>query len=443
LIGVRTVAARHEVLAPEIRASATVTYDETRQAEINTRVDGWIKDLMADYTGRPIRRGEALLTLYSPDILATQNEFLLAQRGQEHAGHAPSEEFRQYAERIVAAARERLIRLEMTPEEIDALEKSGRAVDTITFRSPVSGVIVEKAALRGMRVMAGQMLYRVVDLSSVWVEAQVYENDLANVRTGAAATVTVQGYPEKTFTGRVTYIYPTVTEQTRTIRVRVALPNPGLLLKPNMLATVTIQAPQSHALVVPADAVVDTGTQQLVFIADGDGRFTPRTVRVGHRGAGNVEIVSGLEDGELVASGATFFVDSESQLRGALQNYLPPATAEAGSAAHAGHETSAVAITFGTEPNPATTGDVTLMVTVKDAAGTPVADANVSVVLFMPAMPSMNMPAMKTDARLLALGNGTYRGTAQIMTPGRWDVTVAVARGGQSLATRQFAVVAR
>lgn len=442
LIGVRTVAVRHALLAPEIRTSGTVTFDETRQSEINTRVDGWIKDLMADYTGRPIRRGEALLTLYSPDILATQNEFLLAQRGQVHAGHAPSEEFREYADRIVAAARERLIRLEMTPDEIDVLDKTGRAVDTITFRSPVSGIIVEKAALRGMRVMAGQMLYRVADLSSVWVEADIYESDLANVRTGAAATITVQGYPEKTFNGRVTYIYPTVTEQTRTIRARVALPNPGLLLKPNMLASVTIQAPQSHALVVPADAVVNTGTQQLVFIADGDGRFTPRTVRVGRRAGGDVEVVSGLETGELVASSATFFIDSESQLRGALQNYEPQANPTADSTAPAGHETTAVAVTFGTEPDPPTTGDVTLTVTIKDAAGHAVADAEVSVVLFMPAMPSMNMPAIKSAATLLAAGNGVYRGTGQIMTPGRWDVTVAIAKGGQPLATRQFAVVA-
>lgn len=436
LIGVRAVTVRRTMLSPEIRAAGTVTYDETRRAEINTRVDGWIRELHADYTGRPIRAGEALFTLYSPDVIATQNEYLLALRGQAHAGHEAADKLAGYSERLVAAARERLLRLDVTPEDIERLQESGRVSETITFRSPVSGVIVEKAAVRGMRVMAGQMLYRVADLSTVWVEAEVYENDLAGIRVGIPASVSVQAYPDRSFAGPVAYIYPTVSEQTRTARLRIALANPRGLLKPNMLATVSLQLPRSNALVLPADALVDTGTEHVVFVAEGDGRFTPRHVRIGRRASGEVEVVSGLAEGEQVAASATFFLDSESQLRGALQNYQP---AEAGRQAAA---TPGLEVVFRTEPEQPKSGDVTAIVTVKDASGAPIADAVVGVVLFMAAMPSMNMPAMRAEAKLLPARDGTYRGTVQVRTPGRWDVTVTIGKAGQLLTTRQFALVA-
>jgi RND family efflux transporter MFP subunit len=439
LIGVRTVRVQRSAMAPEIRAAGTLTYDETRQAEINTRVDGWIRDLYADYTGRPIRRGEPLFTLYSPDLVATQNEYLLALRGQAQESRAEAGNLREYSDRLVDAARERLLRLDMTAADIDELQRTGRAAETITFRSPVSGVILEKPAVRGMRVMAGQMLYRIADLSTLWVEAEVYETDLPRVRTGTRASVTLQGYPDRPFAGRITYIYPSVTEQTRTVRVRMVLPNPEGILKPNMLATVTLQTPQSNALVLPADALVDTGRQQLVFIAQGDGRFTPKDVRIGRRSSGEVEVLSGLKEGDEVAASATFFLDSESQLRGALQNYQSSAsTAQPG-----GPAAPALDIAFRTEPDPTRTGEDTFIVTVKDGSGQPLGDADVTVVLFMPAMPAMNMPASRVEAKLLPAGVGTYRGTGQVMTPGTWDVTVTITKAGQQIAARRFSVIAK
>ena len=438
LIGVRTVRVERSTMAPEIRAAGTVAYDETRQAEVNTKVDGWIRELYADYTGRPVRRGEPLFTLYSPDLVATQNEYLLALRGQSQAPQGDTTRFREYSDRLVDAARERLLRLDMTASEIDAIRESGRAVEALTFTAPVSGVILEKMALRGMRVMAGQTLFKIADLSTVWVEAEVYETDLGQVRTGARASVTVQAYPDRSFNGRVTYIYPSVTAQTRTVRVRIALPNAEAILKPNMLATVTLQTPQSNALVVPNDAIVDTGTQQLVFVAEGDGRFTPRDVRIGRRTPGAVEVVSGVKEGDEVAASATFFLDSESQLRGALQNYQP-------SQAAASSESSAPAldVTFKTEPDPPHSGEDTFIATVKDASGQPVADAEVNVLFFMAAMPTMNMPAMRSETKLMSAGRGVYRGTGQVMTPGTWDVTVTVTRAGQQLAARRFSVPAK
>lgn len=435
LIGVRTVRVERGSMAPDIRAAGTVAYDETRQVEVNTRVDGWIRDLYADYTGRTVRRDDPLFTLYSPDLIAEQNEYLLALHGASTAPRGDANNVADYADRLAAAARERLLRLEISPAEIDQLVQTGRAAETITFRSPANGIIVEKTAVRGMRVTAGQMLYRLADLSTVWVEAEVYETDLPAVRVGARAVVSLQAYPDRTFAGRVAYIYPAVTPETRTVRVRLSLANPEGLLKPNMLATVTLQAPQSNGLLVPADAVVDTGTQQLVFVAEGDGRFSPREVRLGRRLEGKVEVLSGVKEGDAVAASATFFLDSESQLRGALQNYAaspaPPGAAS----------TAALNVTFRTEPEPPHTGDTTFVVTVKDAGGQPIADADASVVLFMPAMPSMNMPAMKSETKLVAASGGVYRGTGRIMTPGRWDVTVTVSRAGKPLGARQFAVV--
>jgi Cu(I)/Ag(I) efflux system membrane fusion protein/cobalt-zinc-cadmium efflux system membrane fusion protein len=424
-------------MAPHIRAAGTVTYDETRQAEVNTRIDGWIRELYADYTGRLVQRGEPLFTLYSPDLIAEQNDYLLALRGRSKLGAADPAGLSDYSDRLAAAARERLLRLQMTDAEIDEVARAGRAAETVTFRSPATGVIVEKTALRGMRVMAGQMLYRVADLSTVWVEAEVYETDLPIVRTGMRASISLPGYPDRSFAGRISYIYPAVTAETRTVRARIALANPSGLLKPNMLATVTLQAPESRALLVPADALVDTGTQQLVFVTDGTGRFTPREVRVGRRTADQVELLSGIAEGEELAASATFFLDSESQLRGALRSYepLPEAPFDAAS--------PAFDVTFRTEPDPPHVGENTFVVGLRGSNSEPIADAEVKVVLFMPPMPTMNMPAARSEATLVAAGDGLYRGTAEVMIPGRWTVTVNVARTGKPLGARQFAVVAK
>jgi RND family efflux transporter MFP subunit len=436
LIGVRTVRAYRTTMAPEIRAVGTVAYDETRQAEINTRVDGWIRDLYADYTGRAIRRGEPLFTLYSPDLIATQNEYLLALRGQSHSEHGEAANLRQYSDRLVDAARERLLRLDMTAAEIEELQRTGRAMETLTFTSPAAGVIVEKAAIQGMRVTAGQALYRVADLSTVWIETEIVQTDLPRVRIGTRAVVSVQGYPEQSFRGRVSYVYPTVNEQTRTARVRVVLANHNQIFKPNMFTTVVLQPAGGSGLVLPADAVVNTGNRQVVFVAEGNGRFTPREVQVGRRGDNEVEVLSGLKEGDAVAAGATFFLDSESQLRSALRSY---------EAAEAIGPTSGASIdvTFRTEPDPPRVGEDTVIVTLKDANGQAIPDADVTVVLFMAAMPSMSMPAMRHEIRLLAVGGGVYRGTGQVMTPGRWDVTVTVSKSGKPLGVKQLALVAK
>jgi hypothetical protein len=330
------------------------------------------------------------------------------------------------------------LRWDLSEADIGALEERGRAVDTVPFRSPVTGTIVEKMAVEGMRVMAGQTLFRVADLSVVWVEADVPEQEMSIVRVGQTARVTLQGFPEAPLVGRTTYVYPTVDEQTRTAKVRIQFANRGGRLKPGMFAEVLLTGAEVAALTVPTDAVLQAGADQLVFVALGEGRFEPRPVRVGRRTRDEIEITSGLKEGEQVATGAAFFLDSESQLRAAVQSYQAPPD-QAATAAPA----QRVDITFRAQPDPPRTGENTFEVAVKDAAGQPISDADVSVTFFMPAMPTMNMPAMRNSAKLPSAGGGVYRGSGQVIMAGRWDVTVDVSRGGQRLGSRQFAVVAR
>jgi RND family efflux transporter MFP subunit len=438
LIGVRTTRAVRVAMTPEVRASGTVRADESRLTEVNVKSDGWIRGLRANFTGRPVSQGETLFTLYSPDLIATQEEYLLALRGQTQAIAGQIPELRDYSSRLVDAARERLRRWDMAEEEIQELEQRGAAFETVPVRSPASGVIVDKTAVEGMHVTPGQTLFRIADLSSVWVEADVYERDMAAIRLGQSATVTLDAYPDLRLAGRATYIYPFVDEQTRTMKVRFQLPNPRGLLKPGMYANVELATPAPSVLSVPADAVLDSGADQVVFVALGEGYFEPRRVRVGRRIDASVEIVDGLEEGEEVATGATFFLDSESQLRAAVRGFEAAPGAAAPTAPGQG-----IAITFRPQPDPPRTGDTTLEVAVRDASGMPVSDADVSVTFFMAAMPAMNMPAMRNAAKLQHVGGGVYRGTGQVVMAGRWDVTVDVMRGGQRLGSRQLSIVAR
>ena len=271
----------------------------------------------------------------------------------------------------------------------------------------------------------------------VWVEADVYESELAAIRVGDAATVTVAAYPGERFAGRAIYINPYVDDKTRTTKVRVQLANRGGRLKPGMYANVELKSRGRSGLIVPTNAVLDSGIEQVVFVALGDGLFQPRKVEIGRRLGASTEILEGLKEGDQVATGASFFLDSESQLRASLQGY-EPSTAPAATAAPAGTQ-----ITFRTVPDPPKTGDNQLEATVEDASGMPIDDAEVTVQFFMPAMPAMNMPAMRSEAKLAPVGGGVYRGNGQVMIPGRWDATVTVVRGGHRLGTRQLPVVAR
>jgi Cu(I)/Ag(I) efflux system membrane fusion protein/cobalt-zinc-cadmium efflux system membrane fusion protein len=439
LIGVRLTRVERGPVISSVRTTGVVRYDETRLTDVNVKLEGWIRDLYVDYTGQPVTKGERLFTLYSPELLTTQNEYLLALKTRDRMQGSQVADAREYAQRLVDAARERLALWDLSPEQIKALEETRQPVTAVTFAAPAAGYVIEKAAVRGMHVMPGQTLYRVADLSRVWVEADVYEQEMAQARVGQRATVTLDAYPGESFEGRAIYIHPFVEENTRTLKVRFEFANTRGRLRPGMYANVQLQGAGGLGLTVPANAVLDSGAQQLVFVAQGDGYFTPRPVKVGRNLGDRIEIVQGVKDGEQVATGATFFLDSESQLRAGLQNYEAPAAAK-GAPPAAG---PIVDIAFRSQPDPPRTGESLFEVAVKDASGQPVTDGEVSVELFMPAMPTMNMPAMRNETKLPHAGGGVYRGPGQVMMAGRWDVTVAVNRGGRLIGRKQLAMVAR
>ena len=438
LIGVRTAPVERRSLTQTIRAVGTVRYDETRLADINVKVAGWIEELYVDYTGQFIEPGQPLLTLYSPELLTTQQEYVLAVESRDRLRDSPIADARAYADRLVEAARQRLTLWDLPSAEIDALEVYREPQRTMPFRAPVGGYVIEKHAVQGMHVTPGLSLYRVADLSVVWVEADMYEEELPLVREGVSATVTVDAYPEDRIRGRVLYIYPYVEERTRTVRVRFAFPNERGRLKPGMFANVALDAALGDGVVVPTNALLDSGDQQHVFVSQGDGYFEPRPVVAGRRLDDAVQILEGLEVGEVVATSATFFIDSESQLRAALQGFEPvPRVADGGA------PRERLDITFRSSPDPPRSGANTFEVSVADVAGQPVTDADVSVVFYMAPMPTMNMPAMQTAAPLAHQGGGLYQGIGEVTMAGRWDVTVQVSRAGARLDSQVFTVVAR
>jgi RND family efflux transporter MFP subunit len=438
LTGVRTARVVSGPIEDRLRTTGAVRYDETRMVDVNVKVEGYITNLYVDYTGQPVRQGQPLFTLYSADLLNTENEYLLALKTRDQMQQSIIPDARQRADDLLAAVRQRLALWDLPDDDIRAIESSRRADAAVVFRSPAAGFVLEKQALKGLHVMPGQTLYRIADVSTVWVEADVHESEIPAVLVGSTATVVIDAYPNEGFTGRAIYINPYVDEKTRTNKVRFAFANPRGRLKPGMYATVELKSGAGTGLMVPADAVLDSGTEQVVFVAQGNGIFGPRNVKVGRRVGETIQVVEGLKEGEQVAVGAAFFLDSESQLRGALQSY------EASSATPGGPTATAqIDIAFRTIPDPAKTGDNEFEAVVKDQTGTPIDDADVSVQLFMPAMPTMNMPAMRSEAKLTAAGSGVFRGTGQVMTAGRWDATVTVTRNGQRVGTKNLPLVAR
>src|SRR5665213_1294548 len=263
LIGVRTVPVMREALDQSVRAAGVVRYDETKQSDVNVKVEGWIRELYVDATGQPIQKGQPLFTLYSPDLLNTQNEYLLALRTRDQLQQSTIPDARQRAEDLVASARQRLALWDLPADDLRALEQKRQATDAVVFRSPASGFVIEKQALAGLHVMPGQSLYKVADLSTVWVEADVYETEIAGVQVGTLATVTVDAYPGERFAGRVVYVYPYMDEKTRTNTVRLELANRSGRLKPGMYANVELALHRGTGLTVPTNAVLDSGTEQL------------------------------------------------------------------------------------------------------------------------------------------------------------------------------------
>jgi Cu(I)/Ag(I) efflux system membrane fusion protein len=313
MIGVTFATVERRELHRVVRVYGRVTPDETRVSDVNLRVGGWIEELHVDFTGQSVRKGEPLFTLYSPELLAAQTEYLVALRASRSGGPQGD------GAALLASARERLRLWLVTDEQIRALEASGEASATVTIVSPATGVVVEKTALMGMRAEPGMTLYKIVDLSQVWVNADVYESDLPLIHVGQQADVTVPTTPPRKLGGRIVYVDPYLDAQTRTARARVVLANADGRLKPEMYVQVGVHVDLGERLVVPSNAVLRTGERQIVFVDRGAGVFEVRLVTLGVASDERVEVVRGLHEGERVVSSANFLIDAESNVQGVLQ----------------------------------------------------------------------------------------------------------------------------
>lgn len=317
-IGVTYARAEVGPLSREVRTVGQITFDETRVKTISPRIDGWVEQLFVNATGQFVSAGQPLLTIYSPMLVSAQEELLLAKKLQQDVAGA-SGDARDNASDLLASARRRLAYWDIPESEIAAIERSGQVRKTLTLRATASGYVLEKSVLAGQKIMAGDALYKVADLSDVWVEGEVFEQDIADVHAGQAVHADFEALPGEHRVGRISYVYPTLDPQTRTVRVRVVLPNPGVRLKPGMYATIRIAGTaRGNVLTVPRTAVLSTGERSIVFMRHDDGTLVPHEVALGASNDDRVEILKGIRPGATVVSSATFLVDAESNLGTAL-----------------------------------------------------------------------------------------------------------------------------
>ena len=461
LIGVRSAPASIVLLGQEIRAVGAVGFDERGFTQVTVKTSGWVREVFVNSIGRPVRKGDPLFTLYSPDLLATQGEYLLAVRTQGQLAASPLAEVKANAASLVGSTRERLRLWDVTDAQMAALERRGKAEPVLTVYAPSSGIVMKREALPGKYVEPGTTLYEVADLSTVWISADIYESEVAAVTLNQPASVTFAAYPGETFEGTVSYIYTTLNTEARTVRVRLEMPNPGLRLKPGMFGTVTLRTDAARALVVPKEAVLDTGLRQLVFMDHGEGAYAPYPVKLGRRSQDSVEVLEGLKEGDRIVTSANFLLDAESkltsassmqammgrigmgdwQMRGAYEGKMEGMDMSdmkgmEGMKGPSVPETRKVAgfsLALTTVPENPKAGNVLLKLTLTDQAGKPVTNAQVVFVYTMP------MPGM-TDSKVAArhTKDGLYEGTVLFGMGGTWVVTVNVTVPGQPPIVEKF-----
>ncbi|HME60566.1 MAG TPA: efflux RND transporter periplasmic adaptor subunit [Candidatus Binatia bacterium] len=446
LVGIRTATAEIRPMIQKIRTVGIVTYDETRVAQVFSKVEGWIEKLLVNYTGTLVRKGQPLFTLYSPDLVATQEEYLLALKAKQTLGSSSIKEISAGSDSLLESAHRRLSLWDISEEQISDLEKTGKPKRNLTLYSPIGGFVLKKDALQGMRVMPDKELYTIADLSKVWVNADIYEYELAYIRVGQKATINLAYYPARDFVGKVSWISPVLDEKTRTAKVRLEFANRDFILKPEMYANAEIEINAGRKLAVPDEAVLDSGLRKVVFLDKGDGRFEPAEVKIGNKFDGYYEVLAGLSPGERILASAGFLLDSESRLKEAMG-------AMAGMAGHGdmkGTETPAavkagpqekkvqdLTLTLLTQPDKPKAGENVIRLKITEKAGQLVKDAQVSFVF------NMTMPGMvptKGEGRLSK--DGFYETKTMLAMAGQWEVTVIVRRPGQKEIQEKFTVVA-
>jgi Cu(I)/Ag(I) efflux system membrane fusion protein/cobalt-zinc-cadmium efflux system membrane fusion protein len=440
-IGVTTGTVEFKPISSDIRATGNVDINQRLISYVQIRFPGYIRQVFANAVYQYVRKGEPLFTIYSPQLVAAQQEFLLARQNQKALSTSTVDGVASGAAALTNAALQRLEQWQIPQGELNKLKATGKPITDLTINSPVSGYVTEYNALPNMYVQPSTRLYTVADLSQVWVYAQVFQGDVARLKPGDRARITVDAYPGAVFSGRVDQILPQVDLATRTVRVRLVIANPGLKLKPGMFVNVELKAPMGRALVVPASAVLQSGARQLVFLYQGNGRIEPREVTLGPSTAEGFVVLKGLKAHQRIVTSANFLIDSESQLQAAAGSFVPPPPGAGGVAAMSNAPSPQQAtIHFMTNPNPPHQGENTFLVKLTGPKGPPISGAKVTVRFYMPAMPAMGMGAMNTTSTLTDQGNGSYEGTGVLGSGGTWQVSITAEKKGKTIATKQLRV---
>lgn len=436
-IGVKTGAVQRKLVDDEIDTTGNVAVDETKLSYVQVRYSGYIEKVFVDATYQHVQKGQPLFTIYSPDIVATEREYLVAKQNQQQVAQSTVPGVTASAVSLLDAAAERLKQWGVSQQEITRLESSDQVQQEIEVDSPVSGYVTERNALPSVAVQPDMRLYTIADLSTVWVQAQAFQQDLGRIKVGDPATLTVDSFPGRVFTGRADFIYPQVDMDTRTAKVRLVFPNPSLELKPGMFVNVALKVPMGQQLVIPATGVLQSGSREIAFVSRSDGYIEPREVQLGPRAGDDFIVLKGLKAGERVVTSANFLIDSESQLQAALGSFAPPPPG-AGAASAINAPQANVGLT--SDPTPPHKGSNVFRVKLTDANGSAISGAEVTVTFFMPAMPDMGMAAMRTAVTLSEKGGGFYEGTGELQSGGTWQVTILAKKNGQAIASKQLSV---
>jgi Cu(I)/Ag(I) efflux system membrane fusion protein len=438
VIGVETVEVRRRNLERTLSAVAKVDEPETQLASISARIGGRIDKLYVDFTGQQVRRGQTIASLYSPEVFSAAEEYRLSLENRKRLGTGAEPLAISGAEDLVNASRRRLELWGLTTQQLDEIVSSAKPQIELPIYSSVGGVVTERKVTQGQYVNAGEVLFTVTDLSTVWVKADVYQPDLPSVRTGQSVEITSDSLPGTTLRGRVGFLDTSINPQTRTASARIEVANPSMRLRPGMFVQVKFAAAAGHdVLAIPRSAVLDTGMRKFVYVAKGNGEFEGRQVQLGATGTDYYPVLAGLKEGERIVSQGSFLIDSQTRITGGMTGMFGGSKEFDHGQTDEGQAPAAavpqIRFTFRSDPEtPRGNSDATLHVIVLDASGKPMTDVQVQVTLIMPAMPAMGMGEMRSTSDLAWKGSD-YAGTIKVPTAGSWNVEVNASRNGQLL----------
>jgi membrane fusion protein, copper/silver efflux system len=438
LIGLQIAEVREEDLEAKIDATGLVEPDEQLEGYVQTRFAGWIRQVFVNQTYQFVKKGQPLFTIYSPDLVSTENEYLIARQSERRLGSSSIPSVAEGAHSLTSGALDRLKLFGVPQREIARLQREGTTRDAFEIDSPMTGYVVERNALPNMYAQPDTKLYAITTLSNIWIYAAVFQNQIGQIKVGNPVSVTVDAYPGRKFDGRVDFIWEALDPMTRTAKVRCSFANPDGLLKLGMYVSVGIRPRLGRGLVIPDSGVFRTGEHDVVFIDRGGGYLTPAEVELGPHLAHSFQVLKGLRAGDRIVSSANFLIDSESQLQAASGTFVPPPPGVNAAVSQPELLAPSATIEMTSDPSPPARGKNKLRLTLKDSTGKPIGGAQVSVTFYMAAMPSMGMTAMRVQTTAADQGNGVYSAEIELQSGGTWQVSITATKDGQTLATKQF-----